>query len=132
SGFAYSTWDKNLRAYQEQRKAAASGDTPLMFEPGARWQYGTSVDKLGKLVESVSGLSLEEYFRRNIFQPLGMADTAYNVPAAGHARMVSVHRRQPDGSLREQPRTAPASATSFSGGGGLHSTAADYIKFMQM
>ena len=54
---------------------------PLMFEPGKRWQYGQGLDWAGRLVESVSGMTLEEYFQKKIFQPLGMVDTSYIVPA---------------------------------------------------
>lgn len=52
-----------------------------MFEPGKRWQYGQGLDWAGRLVESVSGMTLEEYFQKKIFQPLGMVDTSYIVPA---------------------------------------------------
>jgi CubicO group peptidase (beta-lactamase class C family) len=135
AGYAYGFLNQDLRDYLVKRglPPLVSGDEgPLVFEPGTRWQYGTSVDTAGRLVENVSGLSLEEYFRRNIFQPLGMNDSFYNVPAAGDPRMASLHQRQADGSLHENPRKPPAPTSQFSGGGGLASTAADYIKFMQM
>ena len=134
SGLAYDTWDKNLHDYLAKRgpNSAPSPNETLVFEPGTKWEYGTSIDKVGKLVEAISGLSLEEYFARNIFQPLGMSDTYFNVPVEKHGRLVSVHQRGPDGSLHETPRQPPARVTTFNGGGGLSSTASDYVKFMQM
>jgi len=135
SGLAYGTWDKTLHDYFVSRgmnPGASPDDQPLVFEPGAKWEYGTSVDKLGKLVEGISGLTLEEYFDRNILQPLGMQDTFFNVPAAKRARYVTTHQRGPDGKLAEQPAQPPSGLTAFNGGGGLSSTAGDYVKFMQM
>ena len=108
---------------------------PLLFEPGTQWIYGTSVDWLGRLVEKLSGKNLEEYFRERIFTPLGMSDTFYNVPEAKQARRVTVHRRQDgraDAPLTEQPNQPQRPATTFNGGGGLTSTASDYIRFARM
>jgi CubicO group peptidase (beta-lactamase class C family) len=105
---------------------------PLLFEPGTQWIYGTSTDHLGKIVEKISGQDLETYFREHIFTPLGMKDTSYNVPAEKQARLVNAHRRGADGAVAEQPRTPPSTATRFNGGGGLYSTAGDYLRFLQM
>jgi methyl acetate hydrolase len=132
SGFAYDVWDLNMLKYSAQPGAALSEVTPLVFEPGARWQYGTSVDWAGRLVEAVSGLTLEQYFDRNILSPLGMQDTGFSVPANKFDRLVSEYQRQTDGSLKEIPRALPPPPKAFSGGGGLYSTAGDYILFMQM
>jgi len=133
SGFAYDTWDANMLKYA-QLSPAAGGPivTPLMFEPGARWEYGTSLDWTGRLVEAVSGLTLEQYFQRNILSPLGMQDTGFNVPPDKFDRLVSEYQRQSDGSLKEIPRTLPPPPKAFNGGGGLYSTAGDYVRFMQM
>jgi CubicO group peptidase (beta-lactamase class C family) len=108
---------------------------PLLFEPGTQWIYGTSVDWVGRLVETLSGKNLEEYFRERIFTPLGMFDTFYNVPETKQARLVTVHRRQDgraDAPLTEQPNQPQRPATTFNGGGGLSSTASDYIRFERM
>jgi methyl acetate hydrolase len=108
---------------------------PLLFEPGTDWIYGTSVDWVGRLVEKLSGKNLEEYFRERIFTPLRMSDTFYNAPGGKQARLVTVHRRQDgraDAPLTEQPNQPQVPATSFSGGGGLLSTAGDYIRFERM
>jgi methyl acetate hydrolase len=108
---------------------------PLLFEPGTQWIYGTSVDWVGRLVEKLSGKNLEEYFRERIFTPLGMSDTFYNVPETKQARLVTVHRRQDgrsDAPLIEQPNQPQRPAMTFNGGGGLSSTASDYIRFERM
>ena len=130
SGFVYDIWDDKMLQYT--KRAGPSFVTPLMFEPGTRWQYGTGVDWAGRLVEAVSGQTLEAYFERNIFAPLGMKDTKYSVPPEKFDRLVGGYQRQPDGSLTENPRTLPAPPKAFNGGGGLYSTAGDYVQFMQM
>src|SRR5215472_10092947 len=105
---------------------------PLMFDPGTHWEYGISYDWLGELVEQVSGETLEEYFRRHIFEPLGMTDTFCNVPADKQARVVALQLRQADGSFVEPPPQPMKPVKFFSGGGGLYSTAGDYLKFERM
>ncbi len=105
---------------------------PLLFEPGTRWHYGTSVDWLGRLVEKVSGLPLEDYLRQKIFVPLGMPDTFYLVPNDKQARLVTVDHRLPDGGLAKDPAQPPTSGFTPIGGGGLTSSAGDYIRFTRM
>ena len=102
---------------------------PLEFEPGERWLYSTSTDWLGRLVEKVSGQPLEDYFRQRIFTPLGMGDTSYFVPKDKEARLVTVNRRQPDGTLAKDSVQPPTSGFTPIGGGGLSSTANDYVRF---
>jgi CubicO group peptidase (beta-lactamase class C family) len=135
SGFCYDVWSDEMVEYEKHGGAAPTGVAPLvplMFDPGKRWQYGYSTDWTGKLVEKLSGLTLEQYFQKNILQPLGMKDTSFILPPEKFARMVSNHRRQPDGSLKQDERTQPPAPTAFNGGGGLNSTCGDYVKFMQM
>jgi CubicO group peptidase (beta-lactamase class C family) len=108
---------------------------PLLFEPGTQWIYGPGVDWIGRLVEKLSGKNLEEYFRDQIFTPLKMSDTFYNVPEAKQARLVTAHQRQDgraDGPLTERANSPQRPATTFNGGGGLASTASDYIRFARM
>jgi methyl acetate hydrolase len=102
---------------------------PLVFEPGERWLYSTSTDWVGRLVEKVSGQSLEDYFRQHIFMPLGMADTFYFVPKGKEARLVTVDRRAADGSIVKDSVQPPTSGFTPIGGGGLSSTAYDYLRF---
>ncbi len=100
-----------------------------------QWIYGTSVDWLGRLVKKLSGKNLEAYFNESIFAPLGMVDTFYNVPESKQARLVTVHRREAgraDAPLTERPNQPQRPGTTFGGGGGLSSTADDYIRFARM
>jgi CubicO group peptidase (beta-lactamase class C family) len=134
SGLGYGFTSSTVRDFKphEGEKYAAG---PLMFEPGSDWLYGTSTDWLGKLVEKVSGQTLEDYFHQHIFVPLRMSDTFYNVPDAKQSRLVTVHERKDgrsEGAVTEQPNQPRRPATTFGGGGGLVSTAADYIRFVRM
>jgi methyl acetate hydrolase len=129
AGFGYDTWDENLLRYNA---TGAKGVAPLVFQPGARWEYGVNLDWTGRLIEAVTGQTLEEYFHRNIFAPLSMKDTGFNVPPEKYEQLVSSYQRQSDGSLKETPRTPPDPPKTFNGGGGLFSTAGDYVRFMQM
>ena len=134
SGFCYDTWDGDMFKYASQAGGSgpAGAVTPLMFEPGTRWQYGTGVDWAGRLVEAVSGMDLERYFQAKILGPLDMRDTSFLVPESKFERLVSSWQRQPDGSLKQDARALPRAAKVFNGGGGLYSTAGDYVRFMQM
>lgn len=103
---------------------------PLVHEPGARWTYGASTRVLGWLVEELSGIPLERFFRERIFEPLGMETTFYTVPSANTGRVTTVHRLTEDGLVEQQN---PEEITSpANGDGGLHSTAGDYIRFIQL
>lgn len=108
---------------------------PLVFEPGERWNYGVSTDVLGYLVEVVSEMPFEEFLQTKIFQPLGMIDTAFSVPKAKVERFAALYRPTEEGGLR-LARNVPLATDDLtffpSGGGGLVSTAADYLRFCQM
>jgi methyl acetate hydrolase len=138
SGFAYDTWFADMLRWEKESGTSlplgtVAPLTPLMFEPGSRWQYGTSADWSGRLVETVSGLTLEQYFQKNILEPLGMHDTSFLLTAEKFDRLVSEYTRRPkDGALEENPRNLPKPPKAFNGGGGLYSTAGDYVRFMQM
>ena len=141
AGFTYRLWDaeavRYFNAIDRLPTAAKSKapHTPLMFDPGEHWQYGTSIDWVGRIVESVSGEPLDVHFRRHILDPLGMRDTAFVISAQQREREASGHRRQPDGSLapqsQEHQATAQTAQQSFSGGGGIYSTAADYLTLIR-
>ena len=132
SGLCYDIWDAQMFRYASHAKTTGPEAPILMFEPGTRWQYGSGVDWAGRLVEAVSGMNLEEYFQARILGPLEMRDTSYLVPASKFARLVAGYSRQPDGSLKPNTRVPPRAPKEFSGGGGLYSTAGDYVRFMQM
>jgi CubicO group peptidase (beta-lactamase class C family) len=105
--------------------------TPLMFSPGARWEYGVSTDVLGRLVEVISGKPLGVFLEERIFRPLGMVDTAFWIPPAKLARAAQPWQRP--GGPPMTPRFDVAVQPRFeSGGGGLTGTAADYLRFTTM
>jgi CubicO group peptidase (beta-lactamase class C family) len=142
SGFTYRLWDAEAIKYINAIEKAPAAErpklprTPLMFDPGERWQYGTSIDWVGRIVESISGEPLETHFKKHVFEPLGMKDTTFEITAAQRTREASGHRRQPDGSLKPEPmEPAPkpqAAPRHHSGGGGIYSTAPDYLSFLRM
>jgi CubicO group peptidase (beta-lactamase class C family) len=135
SGISYPTWHAQMNQWAQKN---ATGPTsiapvvPLMFDPGTSWQYGYSIDWVGRLVETLSGLNLQQYFRRNILDPLGMKDTEFGVAPANFERMAGIYIRQPDGKFQNGQRTTPPAPSDFNGGGGLASTANDYVKFARM
>jgi CubicO group peptidase (beta-lactamase class C family) len=107
------------------------GQLPLLYQPGTRWEYGVSTDVLGRLVEVVSGKSLGEFFEERIFRPLGMQDTAFHVPADKLDRSAQPWQR-PGGPPTASPRDVAIAYAFQSGGGGLVSTASDYLRFCSM
>jgi len=129
SGLAYSF--SNTTANQLQQKTGKPPEElPLLYDPGTQWTYSPSTKVLGRVVEKVSGLSLDRFFAENFFKALGMADTFYAVPADKVARVVTTHRRDAN-SFVETPN--PTSITSpVAGDGGLSSTALDYARFLQL
>ncbi len=130
SGLGYSFSNETLAALVGAEPGASVTRFPLLHDPGTRWTYGESTRVLGTLVEEVSGQALDEVLSERIFVPLGMSDTFYIVPASKARRVVTVHRRTPDG-LVESPNPAEITAPVY-GDGGLHSTADDYAKFIQL
>ena len=145
---------------QEYRKARILSDLnlaefvthltqiPLLYEPGARWHYSVSVDVLGRLVEVLSGKSFDQFLQERIFNPLDMRDTGFYVPANKKDRLAKLYSPTKDGKIQPAvicatrqectekfPNAAPSylePPTLLSGGGGLVSTAYDYLRFCQM
>ena len=108
---------------------------PLVFQPGAEWNYGVSTDVLGRVVEVIAGQTLDQFFRQRIFEPLGMNETSFSVGAADVDRLAALYIPGPEGKATrmdlfgDQAKSPPE---LLSGGGGLVSTAADYHRFTQM
>ena len=139
AGFGYDTWSPDLVRYQEKfgipRVTSCQNvalTTPLLFDPGDRWDYGINIDWAGKAVERLSGQDLESYFRENLFGPLGMSDTGFKLSDDRRARLVGMHARQEDGALEPIAFEIPQEPEFHMGGGGLYGTAGDYLKFQQM
>jgi CubicO group peptidase (beta-lactamase class C family) len=116
--------------------AGKIANAPLRFEPGTRYHYSVATDILGAMVERLSGLTLEEYFQRRIFSPLGMSDTFFNVPEDKLQRLATNHYWNSEEStisvVPAENNRPPTGVTLFSGGGGLISTASDYMIFCEM
>ena len=138
SGFSYDMWNANILRYMEAtgtpgiiscRNAALA--LPLVFDPGDKWEYGISIDWAGKAVEAVSGQTLDQYMRDNLFAPLGMTDTGFKIGDPQRSRLAKIHARQPEG-LVSTDTEIPQSPEFHMGGGGLYSTVGDYLKFAQM
>jgi CubicO group peptidase (beta-lactamase class C family) len=110
---------------------AALAAIPLQFQPGTVWGYSRATDVLGHLIEVVSGQSLGNWLREHIFEPLGMADTGFAVPAQHWARLAEPFARDPDGGELMKLIDFRQPARLEGGGGGLASTARDYARFLQ-
>lgn len=132
SGLSYPLWDANVVRYLKAARGKADlPRMPLMFEPGTRWAYGGSIDRVGRMVEIAGGQPLDRYVRDNITGPLGMNDTSPTITDRQRARQASLHRRGADGKLLPQPFEKLNEPISFSGGGGIYSTAPDYLILLQ-
>jgi CubicO group peptidase (beta-lactamase class C family) len=106
---------------------------PLLFQPGERWHYSVSVDVQGYLVEKLSGQPFPEFLRQRIFEPLKMVDTGFYVPAAKMDRFAAFYTYDKDRKLVPHPSADYSALPALpSGGGGLVSTASDYMRFCQM
>jgi CubicO group peptidase (beta-lactamase class C family) len=138
AGFGYEQWDANMVRYVKATgmPPTSSGKLaayrmPLVFDPGEKWEYGINIDWAGLAVEKASGQKLDAYFRDHIFGPLGMKDTGFVTTQEQRARQVHVHQRKEDGSLVPQPLETQFTPEFWAGGGGLYSTAGDYMTFLQ-
>ena len=106
--------------------------TPLLFDPGTGWSYSISIDILGHAIEAVSGQPIDDHLAAHVTGPLGMVDTTFTLTPAQRGRLVALHLRQPDGSLRGGDAAAGYGPEFLAAGGGLLGTAADYIRFLRM
>ena len=138
SGLCYRLWDAEAIRYSNAFGALprARRDklprTPLMFDPGERWEYGTSIDWVGRIVEAVSEQPLDAYFHEHILDPLGMSDTGVALSPGQRAREASAHKRRASGALEPLAMEPPTAPKKFSGGGGIYSSAPDYLTFIRM
>jgi len=104
---------------------------PRLFEAGERWEYGTSIDWVGLMLEQVGGADLDTHLRTHIFEPLGMRDTTFDPSDAQRDRLMAVHDARPGEPLSLSSVALPKEQQIWSGGGGLYSTAGDYLRFMR-
>ena len=139
AGFCYNLWNGDMVQYLEKTGLPAittcqnaALKTPLTTDPGTRWEYGINIDFVGKAVEAASGKRLDAYLRDHLLTPLGMTDTGFKIGDAQRKRLVGMHARGPDGTLAPIPFELEQDPEFHMGGGGLYSTAGDYIRFTQM
>jgi len=139
AGFSYEFWSSAIQQYQKAKELPsittcqnAALRTPLLFDPGERWEYGINIDWVGKAVEAVSGKKLGAYLTENVLAPLGMQDTAFKITASMRARLAKIHQRGADGKFTALDLEIPQEPEFEMGGGGLYGTAGDYLKFIRM
>jgi CubicO group peptidase (beta-lactamase class C family) len=139
AGFSYEIWSPDIARFQQVTGTpgittclnAALG-TPLLFDPGDKWDYGINIDWVGKMVEAVSGQRLDRYLQDHLLGPLGMKDTSFKLSASQRERLSAVHQRAEDGSLAPIEFGLPEEPEFHMGGGGLYGTAPDYVSFCRM
>jgi methyl acetate hydrolase len=139
AGFSQDIFSADIMQYQETMGTPAyttfenaALTTPLVCDPGERWEYGINIDWVGKIVEAVSGQKLGDYLQDNLFAPLGMHSTSFTISPSQQERLASMHAREPDEALVVVPFALPQEPQFQSGGAGLYSTAPDYLRFTQM
>ena len=140
AGFAYDIWNADIARYAREKKVPAMRtgklaalNVPLVRDPGERWEYGVNIDMVGRMVEAAGGLDLDAYLQTHILMPLGMRDTSYIAQASWDNRLAGMHARKADGTLEAiaSPPIDEATREFFPGGGGLYSTAPDYLRFLR-
>ena len=140
AGFGYDFFNHDLVQYGEKRDvpsvvsaSQASLNSALLFDPGERWEYGSNIDWVGKVVEGARGKRLGEVMRERIFGPLGMDDTAITMSDSMRSSRASMHQRGEDGTLTPLPDfELPQDPEQHMGGHALYGTVGDYMKFIRM
>jgi len=139
SGLVYEFWNADVPRYMEASGLttilsgqASSLNYPLQFEPGERWDYGIGIDWLGRVVEKIDGRSVDRFCREEIFEPLRMSDTAFEVEAHMAARLAAVKIRGEDGKFADFAIAPPSKPEFYGMGHALYSTAPDYLRFLRM
>jgi methyl acetate hydrolase len=140
AGFAYETWNAKIARYVREKglppmrsARLAALAVPLANDPGERWEYGVNIEMVGRMIEAVSGCDLETHLQTHVLKPLGMLDTSYIARPAFEDRLAVVHARGADGTLEAiaSPPVDEAKREFFPGGGGLFSTAHDYLRLLR-
>jgi CubicO group peptidase (beta-lactamase class C family) len=139
SGFAEDVWHPDIAPYMRWAGMPPGGsrklvtlDLPLLFEPGTQWQYGISHEWVGQAIERAASQPLDAYMEANVFGPLGMRDTTWDLREAQRPRLAEVHRRVDAGRLEPMVRELPPGREYVPGGGSIYSTAGDYLAFIRM
>lgn len=140
-GLGYDLWSEELTLYHREHDIPpvysgklAALQSPLLEEPGERWRYGLGIDWLGLVIEAISGETIDQFCRKEIFEPLGMESTGFTLSNAMTERLVPVFVRDEEGLFQVAPFNfdPPGNPEFFGLGYGLYSTASDYLRFLQM
>ena len=140
AGFGYDFFNTNYSRLAQERGqpsvitcSKASLMTPLLFDPGDKWEYGSNIDWCGQVVESIRGKRLGEVMAERIFTPLGIEDMAFSLTPSMRERLATIHQREADGSLTPLPdMQLPADPEVDMGGHGLYASIGEYMKFIRM
>ena len=140
AGFGYDFFNENYNRLALEHgqpsvitSSKASINTPLLFDPGDEWEYGSNIDWVGQVVEGITGKRLGQVMQERIFAPLGMTSTAFTLTPAMRQHLARLHQRQDDGSLTAMTDfELPQDPEVHMGGHGLYSTVEDYCKFIRM
>jgi methyl acetate hydrolase len=140
AGFAYDFFNETYNRLAKDHgqpsvitASRASINTPLLFDPGDDWEYGSNIDWAGQVVEGVTGRRLGEVMQERIFGPLGMTSTAFVLTPSMRSRLARVHQREADGSLTPMPDfELPQDPEVHMGGHALYGTVGDYCRFIRM
>ena len=138
AGFVYDNWNADMLRYNTmtglsrvETFARPENCQPLSFDPGTRWHYGINIEWAGKVLEAITSGSLDSYMQKNVCGPLRMASTGYRLTPEISERLSGVHQRFEDGHLEHVAWEPPQQPEDFLGGGGLYSTAGDYVRFIR-
>ena len=139
AGFGYDFFNQTYNQLAEEKgqpsvitASKASLTTPLLFDPGDKWEYGTNIDWCGQVVEGITGRRLGEVFQSRIFEPLGITDMTFEINDRLRARCATMHARGTDGSLAPMEFELTDTPEVHMGGHGLYGTVGDYMKFIRM
>ena len=139
SGLEYENWNAEVLRYQEATGhpsilsgLKASLFYPMMTDPGTRWGYGVGIDWLGQAVEAVDGRRIDAFCREEIFEPLGMANTAFELDDAMTGNLCELMARGEDGVFAPFELAPPSQPEMYGMGHNLYSTAPDYLRFLRM
>jgi methyl acetate hydrolase len=140
AGFGYDFFNQRYNRLAQERgqpsvitASRAALRTPLLFDPGDEWEYGSNIDWAGQVVEGITGKRLGEVMQERIFAPLGMASTAFSMTDDMRARLAGMHARSPEGVLSAiDGFELPSDPEVHMGGHGLYATVGDYMRFIRM
>ena len=140
AGFGYDFFNERYNRLAKEHgqpsvitSSKAALRSPLLFDPGEDWEYGSNIDWAGQVVEGVTGKRLGEVMRERIFAPLGMASTAFTLSPDMRGRLAAMHQREADGSLKPMADfELPQEPEVHMGGHGLYATVGDYCRFIRM